>query len=82
MCLQMQEQLASLAEQAKQNVMYVLHGEKHIFTNNAIYMKRLVKMKAYIMHKKQAVPDPDADACDAEDQVSPFRHGRFCDLKA
>lgn len=52
-CSQVQEQLDSLALQATTNAMYVVKGEKHVFTNNGSYMKTLDKMKKYVMDQKQ-----------------------------
>ena len=49
----MQEQLESLAQQATTNAMYVVKGEKHVFTNNGSYMKTLCKMKKHVMDQKQ-----------------------------
>lgn len=74
--MQIQEELHSLAQQATANAMYIIKSEKHVFTNNAGYMKLLNKMKAYVMRKQDG---GDAkrdfrlaynDATDAEDEVN------------
>ena len=71
---QIQEELDSLAQQATANAMYVIKSEKHVFTNNAAYMKLLNKMKAYVMRKqdgeaKSGFAVAYNDARDAEDEV-------------
>ena len=48
----MQEELESLAQQATTNAIYVVKGEKHVFTNNGSYMKLLEKMKTHVKTMK------------------------------
>ena len=65
--VQIQEELDSLAQQATANAMYIIKSEKHVFTNNAGYMKLLNKMKAYVMRKQ----DGDGASCG---QASVMKH--------
>lgn len=69
--MQIQEELEGLAEQATANAMYIIKSEKHVFTNNAGYMKLLNKMKAYVMRKQGGKAGYDHDAAaDAKDEVN------------
>ncbi|KAL3151207.1 hypothetical protein ABBQ38_013050 [Trebouxia sp. C0009 RCD-2024] len=43
-----QEELEALACLATTNAMYIVKGEKHVFTNNGSYMTLLDKMKAHV----------------------------------
>ncbi len=67
--LQIQEELDLLAQQATTNAMYIIKSEKHVFTNNAGYMKLLNKMNAFVMRRRDGSNDPEADARDAADEV-------------
>ena len=52
----MQEELEGLAYLATTNAMYIVKGEKHVFTNNGSYMTLLDKMKAHIVDKQEDKP--------------------------
>lgn len=49
----MQEELEALASQATTNAMYIIKGEKHVFTHNGTYMTELDKMKAHVKEEKE-----------------------------
>lgn len=48
MFLQVREELEALACLATTNAMYIVKGEKHVFTNNGSYTTILDKMKAHV----------------------------------
>ena len=54
--VQVQEELEGLAYLATTNAMYIVKGEKHVFTNNGSYMTLLDKMKAHVIDKPENKP--------------------------
>ena len=81
--LQVQEKLHSLADQAEQNVAHSLESEEHVFTNNAIHMSSLNKMKAYVTRLSNGDGDSEDEAHDAKDEVSsPWNRSSIVKSKA
>lgn len=52
--LQIQEQLETLAKRAVTDVMSVVKGEKHVFTNDSGYMELLNRMRAHVLREQQS----------------------------
>lgn len=66
----MQEELEALACLATTNAMYIVKGEKHVFTNNGSYMTLLDKMKAHVRQEDNPKDGSSDTSSNPKDEVS------------